>query len=115
MLLSLFIPLFMIALLLIFLGYYKDNYILQVIGFTFIFMLGFQFYDNGLEYKTGSNYSWNINQSTTGNITTYIMSAIESQTNDTYTNLSISIFLMLVGILGFVSVFFNIKSSLTGK
>jgi hypothetical protein len=105
----------MIALLLIFLGYYKDNYVLQVIGFTFIFLLAFQFYDTGIDYTTGSTYNWTINQTVNNATSTnYLMMAVESMDNGNYTNTTISIFFMFLGLIGFVSVFFNMKGSIKG-
>ena len=67
MILEIFALLIGISLVLIYLGYYVNNPLLEVMGFTFIFLLGFVVSSYNLEYQTGvvnSGASYNFTYST---------------------------------------------------
>lgn len=78
-----------ISIILIYLGYQYDDVVLKSVGFWFIVILSFSTIGNGLEYHSGDL----INK-------TIIDNVVVTKQYETYSLRTISIFLIVVGLVG---------------
>ena len=105
MLLELFALFFGIALIIVALGYYVEIDILTMTGFLFVFMLGIIVMgvnSSGVMYHDGDLLN------TTASITTI------TPNYSYYINHTLGFFISVLGLLGFASVFYNLRKSRLG-
>lgn len=100
MLLELFIFFFVLAVTVIFLGYYSEVDILKITGFMFLFVLGtvlFGFNGGGVSYHDGDNLTVSGSQT------------IVTPLYTDYNNHTFGFFTSVIGIIGFASVYLQRK------
>jgi hypothetical protein len=108
MLLELFILFFVISIFLIFLGYYSDTDTVKIVGWLLVFILGYTllgYNSTGVDYQTGQNITKTDNFNDTYSVATYDI----NYNYVTYTNKTLGFYIGVLGMLGFASVFLEIK------
>ena len=110
MILTIFLSFILISLILITLGLWKNNTILQFGGWFFIFLMAMPFFAAG---NINHSCDYNLINVTTVNATTTVNSY--SYVCQTYTNSTLGIWFLMISILGFISTFFYLKNTKWGS
>jgi hypothetical protein len=98
MIIELWVTFIALSIALIALGHYIQTDVIKILGFLFIFLLGFAFLNDGLDYKTGDTVV------TSGGTSTITYNYA------TYTNATMSIFTIIIAVMGWILIFVQNKS-----
>lgn len=99
-----------LAIIMIVLGLTKPSESAQaLVGFLFLFLLGFPILNGSLEYQTGETVQTNFTYSTAGNLTS--TDAATVYTYSTYQSHWFGYYLILAAAIGFILVLFGIRNT----
>lgn len=103
MIIEIFGLLFLISLTVIFLGHYMNVEVLKIVGYGFVFLLGFTLLNGDLKYHDGDNLT---HTPTTSQVTPLYSS---------YQNIQFGLYTCVMAMFGFVAVFFQWKQKRLGE
>lgn len=94
----------------VFLGYYSDTDIVKLVGWLFVFILGttlLGYGGTGVEYQTGQN----VSKTETFNDTYSASEYTVINDYETYNNKTLAFYILVLGMLGFSSVFYQFRNT----
>lgn len=113
MLLILFISLMAISIVIVAIGYWKEIYMLQIIGYTLILLLSLPLFGSGINYKSGEILNkTSIQMIDSSNITHISENTTVTYQYSNYDDYRIYFYLVVMAMLGITTTLIHIK---TGK